>query len=95
MKTINEEGHAKFSSTWWCCVYSSFPCNSINYITTTSTSLDTTSSAVEVVFRDDISNAFLNEKFDDIGLDIFDLDQEDQIRRSSFEAIPLYPSLEI
>lgn len=57
--------------------------------TTTSSSLDTTpSSTDEVVFRDGISNAFLNEKFDDIGLDIFDPDQEDQIRRISFEMIP-------
>jgi hypothetical protein len=76
------------------------PCNSINsssatttnnYATTTSiasSSLDTTSSADEVVFTDDISNTFFNEEFDDIGRDIFDSDQEDQIRRISFEMIP-------
>ena len=35
-----------------------------------------------------ISNTFFNEEFDDIGRDIFDSDQEDQIRRISFEMIP-------
>lgn len=40
-------------------------------------------------FRDGISNAFLNEEFDDIdGLDIFDSDQVSQVRRISFEMIP-------
>ena len=73
------------------------PCNSNNATTSiASSSLDTTSSADEVVFRDDISNAFFNEEFDDIfdpdqeefGLDIFDPDQKDHIRRISFEMIP-------
>jgi len=75
-------------------------CNSINsssatatnnYATTTSiasSSLDTSSSADEVVFSDDISNTFFDEEFDDIGRDIFNPDQEDQIRRISFEMIP-------
>lgn len=41
-----------------------------------------------VVFRDGISNAFLNEEFDDISLDNFDPDLESQVRRISFEIIP-------
>jgi hypothetical protein len=76
------------------------PCNSINsslatttnYNATTtsiaSSSLDTSSSADEIVFSDDISNTFFNEEFDDICRDIFNPDQEDQIRRISFEMIP-------
>ena len=67
----------------------SIPWNSINSSSATSTTTtSTTSSADEVVFRDGISNAFLNEEFDDIGPDIFDPDQEDHIRRISFEMIP-------
>jgi len=69
----------------------SIPCNSINSSSATSstTTTSTTSSADKVVFRDGISNAFLNEEeFDDVGPDIFDPDQEDKIRRISFEIIP-------
>jgi len=75
------------------------PCNSINSSSATTTtssnttsiassSLDTSSSADEIVFSDDISNTFFNEEFDDIGRDIINPDQEDQIRRISFEMIP-------
>lgn len=53
-------------------------------------SLHSTTDSVDtpLVFRDGISNAFLNEEFADIGLDILDPDQESQIRRISFEMIP-------
>lgn len=74
------------------------PCSTNSSSTTTTTSsLDTSSSssADEVIFRDGISNAFLNEELlydfsgglldDD---DIFDPDQEDQVRRICFEMIP-------
>jgi hypothetical protein len=64
---------------------SSSSTTSCSTTTTSSSCLDTTSSIDEVVFRDGISNAFLNEEF---VLDIFDPDQEDKIRRISFEMIP-------
>lgn len=53
-------------------------------------SLHSTTDTVDtsLVFRDGISNAFLNEEFDDIGFDILDPDQESQVRRISFEMIP-------
>ena len=59
---------------------------SLDSLHSTTDTVDTVDTSL--VFRDGISNAFLNEEFDDIGFDILDPDQESQVRRISFEMIP-------